>query len=363
MNHNYQKLVLRDFPIALWLFGLASGGYAIYAYITMPKQIIAIAVSAAISALIFLLTTVMTLTVDRARGTLTIRHTGLLIRKTKEIPITNIAAIEIERSSSLDNTTHRSLPTYRIVVITKGNEKIPLHAYYSSNLRGYLAQANRLRQFLGVGGADASPAKILQVASMEAAEQFRREQESITGRQDEERITDGVRWKLQTLAVGSTPISRWHSPDFQWPGHFLYLAQKIPGQPSTGGLMALMGKMLFKTSLGLYGFHSEMTPGIENAVLLSPLDPQLEPHFLAFTSNPAGARQILNPWTQIPLTEWARKYPARQSGPDSVQQLVVLFGPQGVYLASPGLVNPEFLEEFSRLGVELVKAQGGTRSH
>jgi hypothetical protein len=76
---------------------------------------------------------------------------------------------------------------------------------------------------------------------------------------------------------------------------------------------------------------------------------------MAFTSDPAGARQILNPWVERPLADWAQKYPLKQG---NTNQLAVIFSPQGVYLATMGLVNPEFLQELTALGVELVKAQG-----
>ncbi len=359
MNQNNQKLVVRDYPVALWLFGVLTGGYALYTYFRMPSQTAIIAAGAGISALIFLLTTVVTVTADRQTGMLTIRNTGILIHRRREIPIAEIAAIELEHSYSSGSYRH-SAPTYRIVVFTKGNEKIPLRASYTSGRLAHEARLKRLRQFLNVGGTT-SLTDMFQGTLTQAAEQFRQEQESITGRQDEERVTDGVRWTLQTRAAGGAPLSVWHSPDFHWPDNFLYLVQKAPGQQSTGGVMALMSKTLLKTSLNLYGFRNEMTLGMERASQLAPLDPQLEPHFMAFTSDPAGARQILNPWVQMPLAAWVQKYPVRPGEGGSILQLVVLFCPQGVYLAMLGLLNPEFLEELTRLGVELVKAQGGTR--
>ncbi len=352
-----QKLVMCDFPIALWLFGLAAGGYAAYAFLKAPGQIVVIAVGAGIFALICLTATILTVTADRIRGILTIRYTGLLIRKRREIPIAEIAAVELEQSRSSNSSS-----TYRIVVVTRNNERIPLRSYYSGGFLMQQARAKRLRDFLGVGGMDMSLSGMFTAASAQAAEAFRQEQESITGSQDEEHVTDGVRWKLQTRAAGGSPVSVWQSPDFQWPGHFLYLVQKMPGQRSTGGVMSLMGKTLLNTSMKIYGFGGEMTPGLERASQLSPLDPQLEPLFFAYTSDPAGARQILNPWVEMPLADWAQKYPVRQTDSGSVIQLAVLFSPQGVSLAIMGLLNAEFLEELTRLGVELVKAQGGAKA-
>lgn len=357
MDEKNDKLVLRDMPITLWVFGILCAAVGVYWYLQAPTQWIALAIGSGIFLLVFLFSSMLTVTADRSRGTLTLRYASPLRRKIREILIDDIASIELERSfSSSDSSSSR--PTYRIVVVTKNNEAIPLRSYYTSGLLAHQRRIKRLRQFLNVGGMDSSLAGIFQTASAQAAEQFRQEQESITGSQEEERLTDGVRWKLQTLAMGGTPVSRWISPDFRWEGHFLYLTQKVQGQGAQSGLMAAMGKMLFRTSLKLYGFAPEMTPGLDHAALLTPLDPQLEPYFLAFTSDPAGARQILNPWVQMPLTAWAQKYPIRQG--DS-RQLAVLFGPQGVCLAIAGIVNAEFLDELTALGVELVKAQGGAR--
>jgi hypothetical protein len=80
---------------------------------------------------------------------------------------------------------------------------------------------------------------------------------------------------------------------------------------------------------------------------------------MAFTNDQAEAQQILNPWTQQPLAEWGAKYPLKQfqSG-ERFSQIVVLYGPKGVYVATQGTLTPDKLDEITSLGVELVKAQG-----
>lgn len=359
MDQDNDKLVIRDIPVMLWIVGVLAAVYAAYAYVQAPGQLIPPAIGAAVCLAILLFSSVLTVSADRRMGTLTLRHTSLLRRKVREIAIADIAALELEVSHS--SSRGRSSTTYRIAVYTKGGEVIPFRSYYSSGRMTHESKARRLREFLGISGQDMSLAGMFQMGSAMAAEEFRKEQESITGSQDEEHVTDGVRWKLQTRATGGAPISIWQSPDFQWPGQFLYLAQKVPGQSSTGGLMAMMGKMLLKTSLGIYGFTGEMTPGVATASQLAPLDPQIEPYFFAFTSDPTGARQILNPWVHMPLAAWAQKNPMKQVSTGTGNQLAVLYGPQGVSIAMLGLTNPEFLEEITRLGVELVKAQGGAR--
>jgi len=75
---------------------------------------------------------------------------------------------------------------------------------------------------------------------------------------------------------------------------------------------------------------------------------------MAYASSSIQAPQVLNPWVGMPLAAWAQKYPLKQGNSN---QLAVLFCPQGVYVAMMGLVNPEFLQELTALGVALVKAQ------
>ena len=114
----------------------------------------------------------------------------------------------------------------------------------------------------------------------------------------------------------------------------------------------------------MYGFGSEDTPGLNSGEVLPTLGPQLESHFSAFTSDPGAARQILNPWIAAPLADWATRYPLKQvQKPGLFGQLVVLFSPRGVYIASLGTMIPEAVEELANLGAELVKTQGSSPSH
>ncbi|MEW6093097.1 MAG: hypothetical protein AB1531_03940 [Chloroflexota bacterium] len=355
MDNRSNQLVIREYPIFEWFFGLLMFGIGLFAYQNKPDQLTVPIIVGVIGLFIFLLSAILTVKADRSTGLLTIQRAGLFRRFKREIPLSEILTIQLEHSISHGSSSRRSTSVYRIVVITKSQEVIPFRNSYSSGQRAKEAKAKKLREFLGVGGADGSLVGIFQEASGKAVDQFKQEQEAITGSQETENVTDGVHWKLETRAMGGTPVSRWFSPDFRWDDNFVYLTQKMQTQGSQSGLMSLMGKMLFKTSLSLYGFPADLTPGLENADVLAPLDNQLEPYFMAFSSDPAGARQILNPWVGVPLGTWAEKYPLKQG---NTNQMAVLFSPQGVYLAMMGLVNPGLLEELTALGVVLVKAQG-----
>jgi hypothetical protein len=173
--------------------------------------------------------------------------------------------------------------------------------------------------------------------------------------------TNGVHWRIQPMytARSSDPTgARWHSPDFKTPGIFLFVAQKAEGQPSQG-FLASLGSMFIRQALSLHGFSPEDTPGLEQAVTLAPLEPALERHFMAYTNSPASAPQLLNSRGAAQLADWAGRYPLKQLRRGSRNgQLMTLFGPNGVYLATLNLSQPAQAHELVSLGVELVKSQG-----
>jgi hypothetical protein len=159
-----------------------------------------------------------------------------------------------------------------------------------------------------------------------------------------------------------SPVTRWYSPDFKTTGGFLFLAQKVAGQ-SSGGFMAAIGKALFQQSISMYGFKGDDVPNLAQAEMLASISPQLDTHFMAFTNIQTEAHQILNPWLQRPLAEWGNRYPLKQfQSKGGISQLVVLFSPNGVYLATMGVLQPEQVEELTALGVEMVKTQGAVQT-
>ena len=353
MDNHSDPLTLREYPIFEWIFGLAALAFGAFTLRSDPAQVILPIIASGVCLLFFSLSAILVVKADRTEGTLTIQRISLLRRYKREIPISSIQAIQLESTSSYSSSSHQRTTTYRIVVITKDQEVIPFRNSYSSGSWPKEAKAKKLREFLGVGGADMSIGGLFQAASGMAAQQFQQEQAAITGSPDTDQVTDGVHWKLETKAMGGSPVSRWFSPDFQMTGNFVYVTQKMQGQSSQSGLMSMVGKMLYRASLSLYGFAPDLTPGAEAGTVV-PLDSQLEPYFMAFTSAPSLASSVLNPWAEMPLAAWAQKYPLQQG---NTNQLAVLFCPQGVYVATLGLVNPEFLQELTALGVALVKAQ------
>ena len=95
--------------------------------------------------LLILLSPTVTITADRIKRTLTIQRSRLVSRKSREIPVSEIAAIQVESTRSSSSTGRGSSTVYRVVVVTKGNETIPFTATYSSGSASKEQNARRLR--------------------------------------------------------------------------------------------------------------------------------------------------------------------------------------------------------------------------
>ena len=352
MDTQNNTLTIREYPLGEWGFGLLMFAIAGFAALSARGDW-SISLIAGIAGLLFILfATILVVQADRVNGTLTIRRRSALRRYECEIPIANIAALQLEGSSGSSSTS-------RIVVITKDNETIPFRAAYSSGTVAKEAKAKKLREFLGVGGVEIPKGGMLtQVTSM-AQQVFQENQGALTGPEAEEHVTEGVHWKTQTVAFGGAAVTRWFSPDQQCSGGFVFLAQKVVGQPAvTGGVLGGMNKLFYHEIIGIYGFGSEDTPCLESAMLLASFDPQLDSHFTIFTSDPQAARQYLA-WSVAPLADWATRYPLKQMQPtrELFGQLIVMICPRGTYVASMGNMIPEAVQELTNLGVALVKGK------
>jgi len=359
------RIKFNDLPIGLWFFGFAFLGAGIY-FFSFQGFSGNTFLLGGIGLAVLLLTWGLTISADRQTRTLTLHYWSLyFLRRTKEIPFTEIATIRVAttRSFSRRNQQQRS---FRIEVIRKDNSVVPFRTTYSSGFLGSLRKqkiADQLRAFIGLGETfEETPVGMFRAANKAVAQEAASVQQALTGPNEQEHVTNGVHWYLQSTALGTSPVTRWYSPDFKTRDGFLFLAQKVAGQ-SSGGLMAMVGKALFQQSISLYGFKADDVPNIARAEMLASVPPLLDSHFTAFTTSLAESRQILNPWMQHPLADWAQRYPLKQlQSKGEFSQLVVLFSPNGVYLATMGILHPDQVEELTRLGVEMVKTQGVTQA-
>jgi hypothetical protein len=357
---NQDKLTIRDYPFSLWLMGIVLLGMTVF---LLTKSALPTAgITGFLGLLALLLPTALTVSADKSARILTLRYGLIIPRSVKQIPFDEINAIRVDSSTTrdTDHSTRRNT-NYRLELVKKDGTKLPFRSYYSGDFFLKQRRAEKLRAFIGLAETvDETPVGILRAMPQIVQPAFEKQQEALTGDNQQIRETNGVHWELQSVTMGAAPVTRWFSPDCKMDDGFLYLAQKLVGQQSSGGgFLASIGKTLFRTSISLYGFKPDDTPGLDNADTISPLDASLEPHFTAFTNNPIAARQILNPWTAMPLRSWAERYPMRQLQQGRFGQLIVLYSPSGVYIATLNLLQPDQVDEMAALGVELVKAQGG----
>lgn len=353
------QVLFRDVPVFLWVVGLGLfvGGIYLLTFMSAP---VAIGIGLAVAGLLLLaFTPIVTVSVDRNAGLLVIRKLGIFNRKRQELPISKVEKVYVERHVSTDEDG--TSITYRVVVGMEDGTQIPLRKGYSSGFRGKEQKADQIRAALGVSGLDQEKyaAEINARPGITPVEEEGLLAEA--GITPGEHETNGVRWELETYAYGSTVggsmLYRWLSTDFDTPGYFLYLAQRMEGQGEQKGLMNLMGNMLIKQSMRMYGFDDSYAPGLGNASSLEDVDRRLKEQFFIYTSSPAEARRLLNPWTVMPLIGWADRY-ALERRSKKFHQLSVLYSPNGVFVSVLNSLDAAQVDELVSLGMELLRAQG-----
>jgi hypothetical protein len=339
MQQNDSQLVIRDVPIFQWVFGILFAGVGTLV-INQGGPPVFGGIFAAIGMGFLFFSSALTITADRMTRTLKLDYRSALRHTMKQVPFDEIAGINVERRVG---SGKRRVFTYRLTLLRKDGQVMPFQSYSSSGWKGKERRAGQLREFLGIQDSNRIPAGVLPPELSRAAEIHE---------------TNGVCWRIQPMATAGSSVptgARWHSPDFKTPGIFLFVAQKAEGQPSRG-FLASLGSMFIRQALSLHGFSPEDTPGLEKAVTLAPLEPALERHFMAYTNSPSSAHQLLNSRVAALLVNWAERYPLRQIKRVSGSgQLMTLFGPNGVYLATMNLLQPNQAQELISLGVELVK--------
>jgi hypothetical protein len=360
------RLVIRDYPLLLG--GLAAFFLvgSTWTFFTTPSlNLVTYLGILGVSLAVFFFAQGLTITADKTTRALTLDYRSAIVHTVKEFSFDEIDTIRVDsrKSGRHGGSGIRSSSQYWLELILKTGEVIPIQPWYSSDFLFRQKHADDLRKFIGLAEPfiDETPLGMMRAIPKLGAMVAEQKREEWSAGQYQPSQTDGVNWEVQVRGMGSSPLSRWHSPDFKTPGTFLFLAQKVAGQAGSygGGFMASLGQTLFKQSLALYGFSGADVPDLQTAQVFGPLDASIEPHFSAFTDEPVSARQLLNPWVQAPLARWAQKHPLRQfQASEKLGQLALMYCPSGTYLATLGLLTPEQVQEITALGVELVKAQG-----
>ena len=355
-----REVVIRDVPVFLWIFGVGFFGFGIFMVIAGSAPLWAGALFFLFGAGIVLFVPIVTVRHDRSGGVLRVEKIAVVRRKIHEIAVHRIERVDVDHKISTDDG--RTSHTYRVVIVEEDGVETPLRTSYSSGRNKKLQQAEAIRQAIGVGGDDESPmdfgANIEQAIRLHQVE----DQEAQTGIPIGEQESDGVRWQLESFeyggAQGGSLVYRWSSTNFETPDYFLFLAQRVEGVGKQKGLMNLVGNLLIKQSIKMYGFDEYFTPGVDKASPVEGIDRRLDQYFFVYSSDQEKARKLLNPWTVMPLVGWADRY-ALEKRSKNFHQLSVLFSPLGVYVSVLNTLDAAQVDELVALGIELVRAQGG----
>ena len=395
-------LIFKEYPTALWL---VSGVFSLFGlfFLFNAGGFLGGLIGLGVGLGMLLLGSVDTITLDKRRNRFSIARRYLWRTTFQEYPLDQVSGFELESSQSSDSGR-----TYRIIAVLAEAKPVPLTSAYTTGHERKRQRSAMLNQWLGrVGvaapgeaGAWPSAAAEREASSGEAvagSERIRRaagESDAGTWQVGEENKassawseadkadspwrettgidngaapageesgeTNGVRWQVAKLQAGEMPLRRWFSADFKFEDGFLLLAQKPQGMRIPGKLLGGLGRMFGMQALRVYGFAPEDSPGMETAAPLEPPEPRLEAHYVTLTSNQRSARLALNPWVIMPLVAWAERSPLQPArGSQDQAQAVILFSPNGVFVAGVGVDTAEEIEAQSRLGVELVRAAGG----
>ena len=332
------RLTITGRPWLAWLMGVLFSAAGVYMALALEEaRWFGLIFLAAGLGMLLLFGRVWSLTLDRTEGTATVRQIGLL-RSTRQVPLAELSGARVQR-----NRSSRSGATYRVALVLRSGETLPLNGTYESGWSTKNAQAERINDFLG-----ARPVPAGAFAEVPAA---------LGG----EGVTGGIAWQVEARTGDeTTPVTRWHAEAAGLEGGFLLLLQthhKMGGTLLGGGVMAALARKAYEAMLSAYGWGPNEIGGLSEAVSVEGQDPALAEHFLTFTSQREGARRWLNTEACRILAAWAERHPAGATT-GGLGSLCVVAAPKGLWISvlSPKQ-DPARIEDMTAMGVALVCAQ------
>ena len=356
---NSNRLVITDRPVAAWFGGLIFCAAGIF--IATQGSLLMGAIFGGIGLVVLLLGGFGSqLVIDKDEGAVRlVKYTLVGKQVVRELLIDEVTSAEVRRAGR---------NTYRIELLLKDGSYQPLTDYSTSGTLSKQVRADKIRNFLGPQKLEDRAAAVLGISGVreQLAQQMYRPRpldDSPAGAEDSG-DTDGVTWEIRRLISPSGgKVTRWFSAGARTGGGFVMLIQggsDRPGGKGLGGLLGSLANMVYKQFIGMYQIGGDETPGLENAQPVQNLEPRLAQNFASLTDDSYTARQMLNPWAAGPLAEWAARHPAggiQVMRDNDYGPMFALFSPKGVTIAFASQIDdPAMVEEITRLGVELVKA-------
>ncbi len=139
VNSAEHQVVFRDYPIGLWsisVMTLTAGWWA-------PDTIWERLLFALMGITLFAFSSILTVTVDPEQRTCTLHYRSLMRVTVSVYSLSEICFVNVARDWEGERL-------YRLELILRSGETIPLRSWYSGGKRRYELRAQRLRSFLGV---------------------------------------------------------------------------------------------------------------------------------------------------------------------------------------------------------------------
>jgi hypothetical protein len=137
-ERNREKVVFRDYPLILWFVGALAIVIGIQIRETIVLRLIFVLMG--LAAVGFM--SVLTVVVDHTRGTLNLSYRALFRRSTKMYSVTDVCLVNVAEDSGVG--------TYRVELVLRSGEVVPLRSSYSVGKPGKKRQARKLRSALGI---------------------------------------------------------------------------------------------------------------------------------------------------------------------------------------------------------------------
>lgn len=334
---NSNQFNVTIYPLASWGFALVwllfAGSMVLRSNFSLSRDFIALLFVLIPPAIFFLAPSIQTIIVDKITRILTIKTARPIFgANITEIPVSEIADCQLE--SRKTHSSHGSGYVYRIILLKKSGEIVPVTQSFTSGHDDKAATVSRLVAFLGLPGKATVPPK-----------------------SGSPQVTSGITWRIDRQTVSSMTVVRWACSDFSWPGrNFLVVLQQAYSINNKLGRMSVgaFQKNLLLT-IASYGVFSEDQPNFDEFEMLPP-NPQLDTDFVCLSNAPDTAVKLLNAAIINTLHYWAECHPARKlTVGDQMMQMVVVLSPSGTYLCALGKPDPGELDDMIALGVEIVR--------
>ena len=138
-----EKIVFREYPIWIWYSGALVLTVAAMTAIS-GDSVWGLIVSSLIAFLFIGFASILTVTVDYAQGNLNLHYRSLFRLSTKVFPLSEVCLVEVVE----DNDRERM---YRMELILRSGEAVPLRVFYSVGKRRKKRRAERILTAIQVG--------------------------------------------------------------------------------------------------------------------------------------------------------------------------------------------------------------------